>query len=74
MLELAGDPRLVFEALPRRRAAVGVGADPASVPERVIGPGPGDTPGFRYRDHLESVISHGSPPIRWVRRILADAH
>ena len=49
------------------------GADLASVPYRVIGPGPGDTPGFRYRDHLEAVISHGTPPIRWVRRILADA-
>ncbi len=31
-----------------------------------------DTPGFDYRTHLESVISHGTPPIRWVRRILAD--
>ena len=60
-------------AAARRRAAVAAGADPASVPDRGIGPGPGDTPGFRYRDHLEAVISHGSPPIRWVRRILADA-
>ena len=25
-----------------------------------------------HRDHLEAVIAHGSPPIRWVRRILAD--
>jgi hypothetical protein len=62
-----------LETEARRRAAVAVGADPSSVPERVIGPGPGDTPGFRYRDHLEAVISHGTPPIRWVRRILADA-
>ena len=62
-----------LETEARRRAAVAAGADPATVPERAIGPGPGDTPGFRYRDHLEAVISHGSPPIRWVRRILADA-
>jgi uncharacterized protein (DUF885 family) len=27
---------------------------------------------FDYRRHLESVISHGSPPIRWLRRILLD--
>ena len=36
-------------------------------------PGPGATPGFRYREHLEACISHGTPPIRWIRRILADA-
>lgn len=61
-----------LETEARKRAAVRVGADPASVPERVIGPGPGDTPGFDYKAHLESVISHGTPPIRWVRRILAE--
>jgi uncharacterized protein (DUF885 family) len=27
---------------------------------------------FDYRRHLESVISHGSPPIRWLRAILLD--
>ncbi|MCC6833334.1 MAG: hypothetical protein IT200_18515, partial [Thermoleophilia bacterium] len=57
----------------RRRAAADVGADPATVPERRIGTSPGATPGFGYRRHLESVISHGTPPIRWVRRILAGA-
>jgi uncharacterized protein (DUF885 family) len=61
-----------LETEARRRAAVRVGADPAGVPERVIGPGPGATPGFEYKAHLESVISHGTPPIRWVRRILAE--
>lgn len=61
-----------LETEARRRAAVAVGADPADVPDRVIGPYQGETPGFRYRDHLESVISHGTPPIRWVRRILAQ--
>ena len=55
----------------RRRAAAAAGADPASVPARTIGVAPAPTPGFAYRDHLEAVISHGSPAIRWVRRILA---
>ncbi len=56
----------------RRRAAVASG-DPrgeGAVPDpRVVG-GFGETPGFRYRDHLESVISHGSPPTSLLRRIL----
>jgi uncharacterized protein (DUF885 family) len=56
----------------RRRAAAASG-DPRgveAVPEpRVVG-GFGETPGFRYRFHLESVISNGSPPIPLVRRIL----
>ncbi len=56
----------------RRRAAVASG-DPrgaAAVPEpRLVG-GFGQTPGFIYRDHLESVIAHGSPPIPLLRRIL----
>jgi hypothetical protein len=56
----------------RRRAAVASG-DPrggAVVPEpRVVG-GFGETPGFVYRDHLESVISHGTPPTSLLRRIL----
>ena len=56
----------------RRRAAVASG-DPrgaAAVPEpRVIG-GIGDTPGFRYREHLERVIGHGSPPMPVLRELL----
>ncbi len=56
----------------RRRAAVASG-DPrgaAAVSEpRVVG-GFGETPGFRYREHLESVISHGTPPTSLLRRIL----
>jgi len=56
----------------RVRAAVASG-DPrgaAAVPApRVVG-GFGQTPGFVYRDHLESVIAHGSPPIPLLRRIL----
>ncbi len=56
----------------RRRAAAAAG-DPrggAAVPEpRVVG-GFGDTPGFRYREHLERVIGHGSPPIPVLRELL----
>ena len=56
----------------RRRAAVASG-DPrgaAAVPEpRVVGDF-GETPGFTYRPHLESVIAHGSPPTSLLRRIL----
>ncbi|MEA2623371.1 MAG: hypothetical protein QOH61_2281 [Chloroflexota bacterium] len=57
----------------RLRAARAAGASADAVPpQRVVG-GLGETPGFDYRAHLESVISHGSPPIKWVRRILAEA-
>ena len=56
----------------RRRAAVAAG-DPLgerAIPEpRVIG-GIGETPGFVYRRHLESVIGHGTPPTSLLRRIL----
>jgi hypothetical protein len=56
----------------RQRAARAAGAPDDAVPaQRVVG-GLGETPGFDYRRHLESVISHGSPPIKWVRRILAE--
>jgi hypothetical protein len=55
----------------RRRAAAAAGA-----PEVVADDLPGrlgDTPGFSYRPHLESVISHGSPPTMLLRRILFGA-
>jgi uncharacterized protein (DUF885 family) len=56
----------------RRRAAVAAG-DPRgadAVPaQRVVGD-LGETPGFVYRQHLESVISHGTPPTSLLRRIL----
>jgi len=56
----------------RVRAAV-AGGDPrgaSAVPApRVVG-GFGETPGFVYKAHLESVIAHGSPPIPLLRRIL----
>ena len=56
----------------RIRAAVDSGdprgADAVPAP-RVVG-GFGETPGFDYKAHLESVIAHGSPPIPLIRRIL----
>jgi uncharacterized protein (DUF885 family) len=56
----------------RRRAAIASG-DPrgaGAVPEpRVVGDF-GDTPGFTYRPHLESVLAHGTPPTSTLRRIL----
>jgi uncharacterized protein (DUF885 family) len=54
----------------RRRAARAAGADPAAIrPDGVPG-GLGDTPGFRYREHLEAVIGHGAPPTSLLRRLL----
>ncbi|HEX5466417.1 MAG TPA: DUF885 domain-containing protein [Candidatus Limnocylindrales bacterium] len=56
----------------RRRAASAAGASAEAVPTpRVVG-GLGASPGFDQRRHLEAVLSHGTPPIRWVRRILFD--
>jgi uncharacterized protein (DUF885 family) len=58
----------------RRRAAVasGDGRGAAAVPDaRVVGD-LGETPGFVYRTHLESVIGHGAPPTSLLRRILFD--
>jgi hypothetical protein len=56
----------------RRRAAAASG-DPRgvdAVPEpRVVG-GFGETPGFVHRRHLEACISHGSPPLPLLRRLL----
>ncbi|MFL5679924.1 MAG: DUF885 domain-containing protein [Chloroflexota bacterium] len=55
----------------RRRAARQSGdtrQDAVPAP-RVVG-GFGDTPGFDYRAHLEACISHGSPAMSLLRRIL----
>ncbi len=58
----------------RRRLALASG-DPRgaeAVPEpRVVG-GFGETPGFVYREHLESVLAHGTPPIPLLRRLMLD--
>ncbi|TMD30410.1 MAG: DUF885 domain-containing protein [Chloroflexi bacterium] len=63
-----------IEVEARRRAAA-ASRDPrgaSAVPtQRVVG-GLGETPGFVYRDHLESVMSHGSPPMPILRRLLFD--
>jgi uncharacterized protein (DUF885 family) len=58
----------------RRRAAIASGdlRGAGAIPEpRVVG-GFGETPGFVYRRHLESVIGHGSPPTSLLKRILLD--
>jgi hypothetical protein len=59
-----------LEVEARRRAARAAGRIEDSVPEQRVAGGLGETPGFDYRAHLESVISHGRPPIKWIRRAL----
>jgi uncharacterized protein (DUF885 family) len=57
----------------RERAALAAGSSADVVPRRTLQGGLGDTPGFDYRRHLEAVISHGTPPIKWLRSlVLAD--
>ena len=61
-----------IERAARRRAAADSGdrRGAEAVPEpRVVG-GFGDTPGFMYRRHLEACISHGSPPMPLLRRLM----
>jgi uncharacterized protein (DUF885 family) len=57
----------------RRRRLAAASGDPrgaaAVAPPRVVG-GFGETPGFAYREHLEAVLAHGTPPIPALRRIL----
>jgi uncharacterized protein (DUF885 family) len=59
-----------MEVAARHKAATAAGATADSVPEQRVVGGLGETPGFDYRAHLEAVISHGTPPIKWVRRIV----
>ena len=54
----------------RRRAAAAQGKDPDTIQPRGLPGGFGATPGFVYRQHLEAVIGHGSPPTGLLRRIL----
>ena len=56
----------------RRRAAAAAGADAAAIVAGPLPGGLGETPGFRYRDHLEAVLSHGAPPTSLLRRRLFD--
>jgi uncharacterized protein (DUF885 family) len=62
---------LDLEVEARVRAAVAAGGSAADVPPQRVAGGIGESPGFDHRAHLESVIAHGSPAIRWVRAILA---
>lgn len=50
----------------RRRAA----GDPTLQPRALPG-GFGPTPGFRYRDHLETIMAHGAPPTALLKRMVA---
>ena len=59
-----------LELLARRRAAAGAGPDAGAINPGSLPGGFGETPGFRYRDHLEAVIGHGAPPTSLLRRIL----
>lgn len=59
---------LEIEARRRWAAAHGGSREDVSDP-RVVG-GYGDLGDFDYRGHLEAVVSHGSPPVRWLRRIV----
>jgi len=59
-----------LELAARRRAAVAAGGSAADVPAQHIAGGIGDSPGFDQRAHLEEVISHGTPPIKWCRRLM----
>jgi len=54
----------------RRRAAVAAGASVDAVPRQRVAGGLGSSPGFDQRSHLEAVIAHGTPAIKWCRRIL----
>ena len=59
-----------LEDAARRRAATTAGAGDQAVPQpRVVG-SYGATPGFRYRDHLEACLAHGSPPMPILRRLV----
>jgi uncharacterized protein (DUF885 family) len=53
----------------RRRAAREAGAGEVALEPRVVGD-LGETPGFSYPRHLEAVLSHGTPPVHFLHRIL----
>ena len=62
--------RLERERRVRAALASDDGRGVAAVPDSQVVGGFGETPGFSYREHLESVIAHGSPPIPVISRIL----
>jgi uncharacterized protein (DUF885 family) len=51
------------------RSAGAAGGDDAVPAPRVVG-GYGQTPGFVYRAHLEACLSHGTPPMPLLRRLV----
>jgi len=58
-----------------RRRLAEASVDPrgaAAVVERTLPGGLGDSPGFAYRRHLETVIGHGALPMALVRRLVLD--
>ncbi len=59
-----------LELAARRQAAMAAGATAEDVPPQHIAGGIGDTPGFDQRRHMEAVIGHGTPPIKWCRHLL----
>lgn len=64
-----------LEAERRRRLAEASGdrRGAASVVIRDLPGGLGESPGFRYREHLETVLAHGTPPIPILRQaVLGD--
>ena len=54
----------------RHRRALAAGAAASDVPLQHIAGGVGESPGFDQRQHLEQVISYGTPPIKWCRHLL----
>jgi uncharacterized protein (DUF885 family) len=62
-----------LELAARRRAAEATRAGASTVAEPGLIGGFGTTPGFDQRAHLEAVISHGMPPLKWVRRLVLGA-
>ena len=63
-----------LEVAVRRRLAEAIGGAgaAAAVVERALPGGLGETPGFAYRRHLEAVMSHSTPPVPLLRRLVLD--
>ncbi len=58
--------------LERRRRLVDGGGAASAIVARDLPGGLGESPGFVYREHLETVLAHGTPPIPLLRRILLE--
>jgi uncharacterized protein (DUF885 family) len=64
--------RLELDVRRRLAEASGNRRGSAAVVERTLPGGLGDSPGFVYRRHLETVIAHGALPMALVRRLVLD--